>query len=267
MAITPIAYARWRESPLGALTEPVEQEAVFALTGCLAGLHVLDAGCGDGTYAIRAAQLGARVTAIDYSRAMLDAARRRAEVAGVCVNWCGGRAEALPLQTASFDLVIAVTVLCGVSDPADAVREMARVVRPGGAVVIGELGRYNLWAFFRRVRGWLGARFWRAAHFWTVGELRSLAESAGLQFCRASSAVYYPPSRILAKWLAPFDRPLSTITSTGAAFLCVRAGKPPVTGQRKGTNSAANCESRSSRFRQSRGRVKAPTRTPAARAR
>jgi len=230
MAITPDAYARWRDSPLGALTEPLEQEAVFALTGSPAGLHVLDVGCGDGTYAIRAAQLGARVTAIDRSRAMLDAARRRAEVAGVYVNWCGGRAEELPLQIASFDLVIAVTVLCWVSDPAAAVREMARVVRPGGAVVIGELGRYNLWAFFRRVRSWLGARFWRETHFWTVGELRTLAESAHLQFCRARCAVYYPPSRIIAKWLAPFDRPLSTITSTGAAFLCVRAGKPPVTG-------------------------------------
>ena len=243
MAITPNAYARWRESSLGALTEPIEREAVFALTGCLAGLHVLDAGCGDGTYAIRAAQLGARVTAIDYSRAMLDAARRRAEVAGVYVNWCGGRAEALPLQTASFDLVIAVTVLCGVSDPAAAVREMARVVRPGGAVVIGELGRYNLWAFFRRVRGWLGSRFWRAARFWTVGELHSLAESAGLQFCKASYAVYYPPSRILAKWLVPFDRPLSTITSTGAAFLCILVGKPPVTGVASGDRLPASTSS------------------------
>ena len=101
---------------------------------------------------------------------------------------------------------------------------------PGGAVLIGDLGRHNLWTFFRRVRSWLGARFWRETHFWTVGELRTLAESARLQFCKARCAVYYPPSRIIANWLAPFDRPLSTITSTGAAFLCVRAGKPPVIG-------------------------------------
>jgi 2-polyprenyl-3-methyl-5-hydroxy-6-metoxy-1,4-benzoquinol methylase len=225
--INPEVSARWRTSELGALTESLEKEAVFALAGNLAGKRVLDVGCGDGAYAIQAAQLGANVTGLDISPVMLDAAERRAEAAGVSLEWREGRAEALPFPAASFDVVIAVTVLCWVSDAPAAVREMARVLRPGGIVVIGELGRYSLWASVRRFRGWFGERFWREAHFWTPGELRRLAETSGLRFDAVRGAVYYLPSKSLAKRIAPLDRSLSRMSSAGAAFLCIRAAKPP----------------------------------------
>jgi ubiquinone/menaquinone biosynthesis C-methylase UbiE len=64
-----------------------------------------------------------------------------------------GRAEQLPFEDASFDLVIAVTVLGFVPDAQRAVGEMARVLVPGGRVVLGELGRYSVRAAERRVRG------------------------------------------------------------------------------------------------------------------
>ncbi len=226
-AISPETYARWRESELGARTEALEKEAVFALMGNLRGLRVLDVGCGDGAYSIHAARLGARVTGLDISPAMLDAARHRADAAGVSIEWREGRAEALPFPAASFDIIMAVTVLCFVPDAAAAVREMARVLQPGGILVIGELGRYSLWAFARRIRGWFGDRFWRDAHFWTPGELRRLVESNGMKFSALRGAVYYPPSRIVWKWLAPHDGSLARMTTAGAAFLCIRADKPP----------------------------------------
>src|SRR5579863_10411110 len=225
--ISPDTYARWRTSELGALTESLEKEAVFALAGNLAGKRVLDVGCGDGAYSIQAARLGANVTGLDISPMMLDAARRRAEAAGVSLEWREGRAEALPFPAASFDVVIAVTVLCWVSDASAAVQEMTRVLRRSGIVVIGELGRYSLWASARGIRGWFGEKFWREAHFWTPCELRRLVEDVGLKSDAVRGAVYYPPSRSLAKRLAPLDRSLSRMSSAGAAFLCVRAAKPP----------------------------------------
>lgn len=71
--------------------------------------------------------------------------------------------------------------------------------------MIGELGRYSLWASAGRIRGWFGEKFWREAHFWTPGELRRLVESNGLKFGAVRGAVYYPPSRIVSKWLASLD--------------------------------------------------------------
>ncbi|HCC56199.1 MAG TPA: class I SAM-dependent methyltransferase [Solibacterales bacterium] len=221
-AIRPEAYARWRESELGARTESLEKEAVFTLAGNLAGLRVLDVGCGDGAYPIHAARLGATVTGLDISPAMLDAARRHASAAGVSVEWREGRAEALLFEPASFDVVIAVTVLCWVTDRAAAVQEMARVLRPGGIVVIGELGRYSLWALARE------------AHFWTTDELRHLVQSGHLEFGAVRGGVYYQPSRLVAKWLVPLDSLLSRISPVGAAFLCVRADKPSPGSAREG---------------------------------
>lgn len=146
-------YARWRATTLGEITERVETRVVFDLAGPLRGRRVLDVGTGDGTYAIEAVERGAIVTALDLEREMLDAVRARAASRGVEVTLQQGRAELLPFEDASFDVVIAVTVLCFVPDAQRAVREMARVLTPGGRVVLGELGRFSVWAAERRVRG------------------------------------------------------------------------------------------------------------------
>jgi hypothetical protein len=58
--------------------------------------------------------------------------------------------------------------------------EMARVLKPGGRLIIGELGRWSLWAAHRRIRGWLGYPTWRVAMFRTATELRELARVARL---------------------------------------------------------------------------------------
>ena len=134
-----------------------------------------------------------------------------------------GRVERLPFPDAAFDVVTAVTVLCFVPNAAGAVREMARVLRPGGRLVLGELGRWSLWAFIRRVRGWLGSRTWKMARFRTPADLSALAEGAGLSVAAIRGAVFYPPVGMLARALAPFDSWLGRLTTFGAAFIAMRA--------------------------------------------
>lgn len=85
MGTTPLAYASWRATALGAVTEQLERSAVLELAGPLGGLDVLDVGCGDGTFALAAARVGAHVTAIDRSAPAVDAARDRATAEGVVV--------------------------------------------------------------------------------------------------------------------------------------------------------------------------------------
>lgn len=157
-SITPADYARWRSSRLGLLTESIEQGAVLRLCGDLSGRRILDLGCGDGGYTLLAAKKGASAAvALDISPEMLDAARSRADADGMQIRWCRASIDALPFAGNVFDLIIAVTVLCFRDEPGAALKEVARVLRPGGSFVIGELGRYSTWAVFRRVRGWLGS--------------------------------------------------------------------------------------------------------------
>ena len=154
ITVGPQSYALWRSTDLGAITEALEQRLILDLMGDLAGRRVLDVGCGDGALAYAAALRGAEAVGVDPDSAMLAAARSRVAETGVGATFLEGRAEHLPFPDASFDVVVAVTVLCFVSDAMAAMREMTRVLRPGGQLVIGELGRWSLWAVSRRVRGW-----------------------------------------------------------------------------------------------------------------
>jgi ubiquinone biosynthesis O-methyltransferase len=221
--ISPADYDAWRSSLLGAITESLEQRVIQDLMGPVDGADVLDAGCGDGALACALASRGAVVTGIDADPAMLAAARTRAQTTGERVTFLPGRIEQLPLADARFDVVVAVTVLCFVADATAAVREMARVLRPGGRLVLGELGRWSAWAATRRLKGWLGASTWKAAHFRSAGALRTLLEQAGLSVDAVHGAVFYPPIGVCARLLAPLDPWLGHRTTTGAAFIALSA--------------------------------------------
>jgi ubiquinone/menaquinone biosynthesis C-methylase UbiE len=225
MNITPETYARWRESALGALTEQLEQRAIFSLVGDPSGLRVLDVGCGDGVYALEVSQRGGKVFGLDRSLPMLEAARTRAISSGACVSWCQGAAQSLPFRDTSFDLVLAVTALCWIPEPVVALKEMNRVLRPGGAVIVGELGSCSLWALARRFRGWLGTSNWNGAHFWTARELRELLVRAGLRAGDVRDAVYYPPSETLTRLMGCIEGASAHLGPYGAAFIAVRSIK------------------------------------------
>ncbi|MGE3916851.1 MAG: methyltransferase domain-containing protein [Hyphomicrobiaceae bacterium] len=224
--LDPQVYAKWRATALGAITERLERRLMLELIGDVAGKRVLEVGCGDGALAVELARRGARVTGIDGSPRMIEAARDSAAAAGVAIELTTGPAEALPLADGSFDLIVAQTILCFVADGSPAFAEIGRVLAPGGRLVIGELGRWSSWAAERRIRAWLGSPLWRRGRFRTPGELRRLATGAGLVPGPVKGAVYYPRLELLARWMEPLDQRLSQLTTLGAAFLAVSAMKP-----------------------------------------
>ena len=219
------SYARWRSRRLGQITVRLERHLLFEMLGPVAGKTLLDVGCGDGALASELARRGAIVTGLDADPAMIAAARRSVGVEGARLHLVEGRAETLPFGQATFDIALAVTVLCFVRDATQAVREMARVLKPEGRLVVGELGRWNLWAAQRRIRGWLGDPTWRAAQFRSATELRALVHAAGLKVIEVRGAAYYPPCTAVARLLAPVDAQLGRRTSLGAAFVGILATK------------------------------------------
>lgn len=230
-------YRAWRSSELGQITDRIEEALILRLIGPAKDARVLDIGCGDGALCARLAALGADVTGLDADPHMLAAARERARQARAAFACVRGDVRALPFADDTFDVVVAVTVLCLVSDAALAVREMARVLRPGGRLVFGELGRYSLWAIKRQLSGLLGSTTWRSASFRSASELRLLVSSAGCEIKSLEGAIYYPPCGVCARWLEGVDHRLGAMTTTGAAFLALAADKCEVT-----PGSASKCE-------------------------
>lgn len=221
LAALPESYGRWRESRLGRITDAIEERLILDLLGPVNGLHILDVGCGDGALASTLARRGAQMTGLDTDPRMLAAAHRRARIDSVELKLVQGQAEAPPFSNGAFDRVIAVTTLCFVAEPERAIAEMARMLKPGGQIIIGELGRWSLWAAVRRIRGWFGSATWRAARFHTSGELRSLLEEYGLTVTETRGAIFYPPCGVAASLLAHFDLWLGRHTTISAAFIAL----------------------------------------------
>lgn len=114
-------------------------EALINRIGVSKGTKVLDLGCGDGTTAIPAAKTGANVLGVDIARNLVEAGNKRAAEEGLTnIKFQEGDATnlaGLPDQT--FDLVISIFGAMFAPKPADVAKEMVRVTKPGGRIVMG----------------------------------------------------------------------------------------------------------------------------------
>jgi ubiquinone/menaquinone biosynthesis C-methylase UbiE len=134
-------YAAWAPrydgpNPATAL----DDEVVGALLAEAPTGIALDAACGTGRHARRLAELGHRVVGVDASEAMLAVAAAKVPDADLRV----GTLDALPLDDDAVDLAVCSLALTHVEDLAGAVREIARVVRPGGTVVLSDMHPYTV---------------------------------------------------------------------------------------------------------------------------
>lgn len=144
------AIAGWSESGLAARLANFER---LWSPGQAPG-RWLDAGCGAGTYVRLLAARGAEVTGADYS---LPSLHKAAERLGRQVALAASDVRALPFASASFDGALCFGVMQALTDPQPALRELSRVVRPGGEVWIDALNRYSAphcaAGVWRRLRG------------------------------------------------------------------------------------------------------------------
>ncbi len=114
-------------------------EALVQRIGVKKGLKVLDLGCGDGTTAIPAAKLGADVLGVDIAKNLVDAGNKRAKEHGLtnCRFQEGDATNLFELPNLSFDLVVSIFGAMFAPKPFDVAKEIVRVTRPGGRVIMG----------------------------------------------------------------------------------------------------------------------------------
>jgi SAM-dependent methyltransferase len=114
-------------------------EAFVKTLGIVRGQKVLDLGCGDGTTALPAAQLGAEVLGVDIAANLIEAGNRRAKEQGLAnIRFRqGDAADLASLPNKTFDLVVSVFGAMFAPKPFDVAKEMVRVTRHGGRIVMG----------------------------------------------------------------------------------------------------------------------------------
>jgi len=133
--------ALWEKGDFTRIAESMRtsgEELVRGL-GITEGLEVLDLGCGDGTTALPAARLGANVLGVDIARNLVEAGNRRAAEQGLttCRFQHGDATDLRDLADGRFELVVSIFGAMFAPRPFDVAREMVRVTRKGGRVVMG----------------------------------------------------------------------------------------------------------------------------------
>lgn len=159
-------YAEWSKqydgepNPLITLEEP----GVLELIGDVEGSDVLDAACGTGRYALPLAEAGARVSGVDATPEMLARARQTAQERGLALDLRDGDLRALPFGDESFDVAVCALALCHVPDLRPVMAELARVLRPGGRLVISDFHPFCLLIGWRTAFDRPEARYWIENH-------------------------------------------------------------------------------------------------------
>jgi SAM-dependent methyltransferase len=114
-------------------------EVLVGSLGVTKGLKVLDLGCGDGTTALPEARLGADVLGVDIAKNLVEAGNERAKEEGLtnCKFQEGDASNLQELKDHAFDLVVSIFGAMFAPKPFDVAKEMVRVIKPGGRIVMG----------------------------------------------------------------------------------------------------------------------------------
>jgi SAM-dependent methyltransferase len=133
--------ALWEKGDFTRIAQSMREsgEALVRTLGITKGLKVLDLGCGDGTTALPEARLGAEVLGVDIASNLVEAGNKRAREQGLtnCKFVEGDASNLQELKDRSFDLVVSIFGAMFAPKPFDVAKEMVRVTRPGGRIVMG----------------------------------------------------------------------------------------------------------------------------------
>jgi len=133
--------ALWEKGDFTQLAQTMREsgEQLVAKLGITKNMEVLDLGCGDGTTAIPEARLGAKVTGLDIASNLVEAGNARARAEGLdnCSFYEADATNLHETRDASFDMVVSIFGAMFAPKPFEVAKEMVRVTRPGGKIVMG----------------------------------------------------------------------------------------------------------------------------------
>lgn len=189
----PTTYEAWYQTRRGRWIADREFSLIQRLLSPASNTTLLDVGCGTGHFTRRFAKLGQSVTGIDPDENALDYAKR---INGG-ITYLQGSALNLPFQTDSYDYTTAITSLCFITDPIQALHEMWRVSRHG--LVLGLLNRHSILHRMKQGQGGYRNARWDTARVVHEKWLTTLVPAPTAIHIR--SAIFLPQGNMMAKWI------------------------------------------------------------------
>jgi SAM-dependent methyltransferase len=205
-------YDGWYETPMGRALLATELACLRPLLQPFPRPY-LEVGVGSGRFA---EALGIEHGVDPSARALERAARRR-------IRAVLGIGECLPFKDTSFGAVLLVFTLCFVRDPDMVIREIHRVLFPGGGMILGVLLKGTPWADFYADRGRQGDPFFRTARFLSREEVDTALGGNSLRVIASHSTLFQPPGLEVYRE----EEPVAGCVP-GAGFVALAAVKPDV---------------------------------------
>jgi ubiquinone/menaquinone biosynthesis C-methylase UbiE len=173
----PEKYDRWFKTPIGTLVKKYEKDLLLDMLQPRPGETILDVGCGTGIFTLDILSLGPRVIGLDISHPMLLKAGQKTEdfpFWGVA-----GDMLLLPFDDECFDKVVSMTALEFIADGRRAVKELFRVTKKGGVIVVTTLSSLSPWAARRKKAADSGHSLFKQIIFRSPDDMRAIAPVAG----------------------------------------------------------------------------------------
>lgn len=166
-------YDMWFTTPVGSFVKKYETNLLLEMLQPRPDESILDVGCGTGVFTLDVLAAGAKIIGLDISFPMLIQAEKKTTQ----YSFLGtlGNMTTLPFADESFDKVFSMTALEFLSDATPAIKELQRVVRPGGTVVLTTLNSLSPWAKRRTKEAAKGHSLFTSMTFRSPSELALLA--------------------------------------------------------------------------------------------
>lgn len=215
----PEVYDRWFTTPIGSLVKQYEAELILDLLEPKQGEVILDAGCGTGIFTLDILSKGSTVIGLDISLPMLIHAREKLK--GYPFQIVLADILTLPFREAYFDKVVSVTAVEFIKDAKGAVKELFRVTKRGGHIVLATLNSLGPWASRRNAEAKERHTIFERAIFRSPDELCSLASVKGV----AKTAIHFLKEDGMDRAVEMEHEGKRKNLNTGA-FVAVRWEKP-----------------------------------------
>lgn len=207
-------YDAWYTDKKGSFVDKIETDTAFKLIKVKEGMKILDVGCGTGNFSVKLAKMGCKVTGIDISKEMLNVAIKKSEEQNLDIEFFNMDLYDLKFDDNSFDAVFSMTAFEFVEDVPRALKELFRVVKKDGQVLIGTIAGNSSWSQLYQSQPFQNTVF-KHAEFRTLEEIKNWDKERLVDF---KECLFIPPTALDSDFNCETEKKLSKTTNGG--FVC-----------------------------------------------